>query len=357
MLYAAIEVGGTLRSTDGGEHWENLSHGQYVNDDTVDMHGVLASRWRPGSVYAIGRAGMFHSADGGDHWRPVPLEPLNPKGQVYCRDISEVPGNPRKLWVAAGGGFQSDVGVLLRSRDGGDSWTPVDMGVRPAHTMFALAFDERQPGRMSCATNGGEVYTSLDGGESWEHPPAAAGRDAGLRPGARLSGRTKPAPQRLVECSRPEARSLPNASSARWRGASSSRSGNPRPPPSCSPESGNTNGKQRCPGKPHDHRGRPPLRQGRRDWPVFSRATSGMLQERRAREEATATLEERVAGAITRFTGQWLVYVHIFVYGFWILANLGVVPGVPDPTLLCDLGDGGVEAIFSTFSSSTRKTG
>jgi hypothetical protein len=39
-------------------------------------------------------------------------QPLNPKGQIYCRDIREVPGNPRKLWVAAGGGFQSEVGVL-----------------------------------------------------------------------------------------------------------------------------------------------------------------------------------------------------------------------------------------------------
>ena len=80
QLYAAIEVGGTLRSTDGGEHWENLSHGQYLNDDAVDMHGVLASRWRPGTVFGIGRAGMFHSADGGDHWRHVPLEPLNRQG-------------------------------------------------------------------------------------------------------------------------------------------------------------------------------------------------------------------------------------------------------------------------------------
>ncbi len=61
-LYAAIEVGGTIRSTDGGEHWENLSHGQYLNDDPVDMHGVLVSRWRPGTVIGIGRAGMFHSA-------------------------------------------------------------------------------------------------------------------------------------------------------------------------------------------------------------------------------------------------------------------------------------------------------
>jgi photosystem II stability/assembly factor-like uncharacterized protein len=102
----------------------------------------------------------------------VPLEPLNAKGQIYCRDICEVPGTPRKLWVAAGGGFQSEVGVLLRSSDGGDSWTRVDIGHRPAHTMFALAFDERQPERMSCATNGGEVYSSLDGGETWVmHPP------------------------------------------------------------------------------------------------------------------------------------------------------------------------------------------
>ena len=56
-IYGAIEVGGVIRSRDGGEHWDNLSHGQYVNDDTVDMHGVLAPRWRPGTVLAIGRAG------------------------------------------------------------------------------------------------------------------------------------------------------------------------------------------------------------------------------------------------------------------------------------------------------------
>jgi hypothetical protein len=175
-LYGAIEVGGTIRSTDGGVHWENLSHGQYLNDDPVDMHGVLASRWRPGTVFGIGRAGMFHSADGGDHWRHVPLEPLNAKGQIYCRDICEVPGNPRHVWVAAGGGFQSEVGVLLHSRDGGDSWKRVEIGVEVPHTMFALAFDERQPSRMSCATNGGEVYTSLDAGETWTaHPPPPGG--------------------------------------------------------------------------------------------------------------------------------------------------------------------------------------
>jgi photosystem II stability/assembly factor-like uncharacterized protein len=175
-LYGAIEVGGTIRSTDGGEHWENLNHGQYINDDMVDMHGVLASRWRPGTIFGIARAGMFRSIDGGDHWSHVPLEPFNAKGQIYCRDIREVPGNPRQLWVAAGSGFISDVGVLLHSRDGGDSWTQVDVGALVPHTMFKLAFDERQPSRMSCATNGGEVWTSHDGGETWTaQPPPPSG--------------------------------------------------------------------------------------------------------------------------------------------------------------------------------------
>jgi len=83
-----------------------------------------------------------------------------------------------------------------------------------------------------------------------------------------------------------------------------------------------------------------------------------MLQERRACEEATATLEERVAGAIPRFSGTMrFVYVHIVVYGFWILANLGVVPGVPkfDPSFVILAMAASVEAIFlSTFILITQ---
>lgn len=175
VLYAAIEVGGTLRSRDGGAHWECLSHGQYLNDDAVDMHGVLASRWRPGSVIAIGRAGMFRSFDGGDHWQHVPLEPLNTKGQIYCRDIREVPGNPRKIFVSAGANFQSDAGMLLRSNDGGESWARMEKGPRPPHTLFKLAFDDRRPDLFSCASNGGEVFTSRDGGDSWVSVPPPPG--------------------------------------------------------------------------------------------------------------------------------------------------------------------------------------
>ena len=175
-IYGAVEVGGIIRSLDGGERWENMSHGQYLNDDTVDMHGVLVARWRPGTVFAISRAGLFSSTDRGAHWASAGLEPLNTKGQTYCRDIREVPGDPKTIWVAAGANFQSDVGALYRSPDGGQSWSRVDMGVKPETTVFALAFDPRRPTRMFCATTVGEVFASEDGGRSWaaRHLPEGA---------------------------------------------------------------------------------------------------------------------------------------------------------------------------------------
>lgn len=174
-LYGAIEVGGIIRSLDGGEHWENMSHGHYLNDDTVDMHGVLVGRWRPGTIYAIARAGLFKSTDQGEHWVSGRLEPLNAKGQTYCRDIQEVPGDPKTIWVAAGANFQSEAGVLFRSTDGGTSWSRIEMGVEPKTTMFALAFDNRQPQRMFCATSGGEVFASEDSGQSWTARPLPDG--------------------------------------------------------------------------------------------------------------------------------------------------------------------------------------
>ena len=149
-MYAAIEVGGMIRTLDGGDHWENLSHGQYVNDDEVDMHGVLASTLSPGAVFGIGRAGLFSSKDRGEHWSYITLGPLNQKGQTYCRSIRETPGDPKTIWVAAGGNFQSERGVLFRSCDGGLNWEQADMGVEPKSTMFGLTLDQVKTGRMFC---------------------------------------------------------------------------------------------------------------------------------------------------------------------------------------------------------------
>jgi uncharacterized membrane protein len=77
------------------------------------------------------------------------------------------------------------------------------------------------------------------------------------------------------------------------------------------------------------------------------------LQRRRPSEEQEATVEERVAERITRFTGSMrFVYLHVAVFGFWVVANLGGVPAVPawDPSFVVLAMVASVEAIFlSTF--------
>lgn len=76
------------------------------------------------------------------------------------------------------------------------------------------------------------------------------------------------------------------------------------------------------------------------------------LQERRAREEAQASFEEQLASRITRFTGSMaFVYLHLFVFGVWILINVGLVPIAPfDPSFVILAMAASVEAIFlSTF--------
>lgn len=82
------------------------------------------------------------------------------------------------------------------------------------------------------------------------------------------------------------------------------------------------------------------------------------LQKRRRNQEAAASLQERVARAITRFTGSMrFVYLHAALYGFWIVANLGLVAVVEpwDPTFVVLAMVASVEAIFlSTFILITQ---
>src|SRR5690348_12118995 len=82
------------------------------------------------------------------------------------------------------------------------------------------------------------------------------------------------------------------------------------------------------------------------------------LRRRRAEEEARGALDEKLARAITRFAGSMrFVYVHAAIYGAWIVANLGWIPGVRpwDPTFVVLAMIASVEAIFlSTFILITQ---
>jgi uncharacterized membrane protein len=86
--------------------------------------------------------------------------------------------------------------------------------------------------------------------------------------------------------------------------------------------------------------------------PVLERNIQA-LYRRRQREEAGAPRQARLANAITRFTGSMaFVYIHVVLFGFWVLVNVGWIPGVPkwDESFVILGTTASVEAIFlSTF--------
>ncbi|HVI80566.1 MAG TPA: DUF1003 domain-containing protein [Candidatus Acidoferrum sp.] len=86
--------------------------------------------------------------------------------------------------------------------------------------------------------------------------------------------------------------------------------------------------------------------------PVLERNIQALF-ERHRREQTVATAQEKLADAITAFTGSmFFVYLHLAAFGFWIAANLHWVPGIPawDESFVVLAMVASVEAIFlSTF--------
>jgi uncharacterized membrane protein len=86
--------------------------------------------------------------------------------------------------------------------------------------------------------------------------------------------------------------------------------------------------------------------------PILDRNIRALVRRRDAELKA-ASLEIKVADAITAFTGSMrFVYLHLFIFGFWLVANLNWIPGVPawDESFVILAMVASVEAIFlSTF--------
>lgn len=85
--------------------------------------------------------------------------------------------------------------------------------------------------------------------------------------------------------------------------------------------------------------------------PVLERNIEALIARRRA-EDRQKSAQDRIADAITSFTGSMkFVYLHLVLFGAWIIINLGWTP-LPkfDPSFVVLAMFASVEAIFlSTF--------
>lgn len=84
---------------------------------------------------------------------------------------------------------------------------------------------------------------------------------------------------------------------------------------------------------------------------IVERNIAALLARRRL-DESRKGVQDRVADSITRFTGSLrFVYIHLALFGAWIVVNLGWTPLPPwDPSFVVLAMVASVEAIFlSTF--------
>src|SRR5256885_8517240 len=91
--------------------------------------------------------------------------------------------------------------------------------------------------------------------------------------------------------------------------------------------------------------------------PILDRNIEALVR-RRNQERQSQSWEARIADAITGFTGSMLfVYLHLAIFGLWIVVNLHWIPGIPafDETFVILAMVASVEAIFlSTFVLITQ---
>jgi photosystem II stability/assembly factor-like uncharacterized protein len=186
-LYAALEVGGVMRSLDGGETWDDCSSDllklaelpqlkSKIDSDTdiegmLDGHAVCVTGAKPGTVFLAVRMGLFESGDRGSSWRSLEIGRFSPL--TYGRDIVVSPANPRHLYACLSPAARSKDGSLYRSQDLGESWTRFDHGVKADSTMMAVGLHRRDPDQVYCASRSGQVFGTQDGGRTWaeQHLP------------------------------------------------------------------------------------------------------------------------------------------------------------------------------------------
>ncbi len=180
-LYAALEVGGVMRSLDGGETWDDCSSDllklaelpqlkSKIDSDTdiegmLDGHAVCVSGAKPGTVFLAVRMGLFESGDRGSSWRSMEIGRFSPL--TYGRDILVSPANPRHLYACLSPAARSKDGSLYRSQDLGETWTRFDHGVKAESTMMAVALHRRDPEQVYCVSRSGQVFGTQDGGRTW----------------------------------------------------------------------------------------------------------------------------------------------------------------------------------------------
>lgn len=171
-MWVGVEVGGIMRTEDGGQTWTLGLPGE-----NPDMHMMTAHPDNPEVLYAStgygrldgvaemieGNAGVFRSDDAGVSWQYA-WKGITPR---YSRPMCIDSRPPYGLTIASAptafSSFKDDDGaqaMLFRSEDEGESWRSLcDRAHTPSHAnIHGLTPDPDTPGGVLIGTDTGEVW-------------------------------------------------------------------------------------------------------------------------------------------------------------------------------------------------------
>jgi hypothetical protein len=162
LLLVGIELGGLMRSTDGGETWQDHRPGAQR-----DVHSLA---WHPqveGRAYEAGGGGAAWSEDGGETWHEADAG----RDRDYTWSVAVDPEDPSLWYVSASTGpfaahGRGDPQALIFRRENG-GWQALLGGLPeplPAMPYALLPVDDR----LFAGLSDGQLWESRDRGDTWQ---------------------------------------------------------------------------------------------------------------------------------------------------------------------------------------------
>ncbi|MEO6049069.1 MAG: YCF48-related protein [Candidatus Kapaibacterium sp.] len=152
------DEGLVLRTTDGGTSWNQQDIGfQYILSD------IQFPTREVGMI--VGDKAIFRTTDGGNSW--LPQQSGYPDSAVFYSNVFFQSADTGIIVGSAPAPQQSRIGIMLRTTNGGVSWTRIDYG--ELEIIVALVFTDREHG---IALDGnGAILRTADGGLNWKPQP------------------------------------------------------------------------------------------------------------------------------------------------------------------------------------------